>query len=84
MEGFAVTKAHDGIEAVRAAKASEPDIILMDIGLPGIDGYEATRQIRDFAVGEKSSGHRGHRVGTSDRTRAEHVGGLRSSPRQAS
>lgn len=44
--GQEVDIAHDGLTAVSAAIAGNPDIILMDIGLPGIDGYEAARRIR--------------------------------------
>jgi two-component system cell cycle response regulator DivK len=44
--GFAVIEAKTGEEAVALAEAQTPDLILMDIQLPGIDGYESTRQIK--------------------------------------
>ena len=45
--GYRVLKATDGLEALRLALDSLPDVILMDIGLPGIDGFEVTRRLKD-------------------------------------
>ncbi len=44
--GYRVLLATDGRQAVATARAGRPDLILMDLGLPGIDGWEATRQIK--------------------------------------
>jgi CheY-like chemotaxis protein len=44
--GFQVSEAADGEEAFRRAEADRPDLILMDIGLPWIDGWEVTRRLK--------------------------------------
>ncbi len=44
--GNAVYSAHDGMEAVRAAIENKPDVILLDIGLPVLNGYEVAKRIR--------------------------------------
>ena len=44
--GYAVTTAHDGLEAVEAAARERPDLVLLDLGMPKLDGYGACRHIR--------------------------------------
>jgi CheY-like chemotaxis protein len=44
--GFQVETARDGHEALVKARASNPDLILMDLSLPGLDGWEATRMLK--------------------------------------
>jgi len=48
-----VGEAADGLQAVLLAKELDPDLILMDIGLPGLNGIEAARQIRDLVPRSK-------------------------------
>lgn len=51
--GYQVIEAKDGIEAVDRAKTMMPDLILMDISLPMVDGLTATKAIRRFEQGKK-------------------------------
>lgn len=46
LEDYEVLIARDGAEGVAMAKAENPDLILLDLGLPVIDGWEATRQLK--------------------------------------
>ncbi|MBI3372499.1 MAG: response regulator [Betaproteobacteria bacterium] len=48
--GYAAHIAHDGEAALSAALSLQPAVILMDIGLPGMNGYEAARRIRRQCV----------------------------------
>jgi len=52
--GYQVHLVNDGEAAVQAVPSARPSIILMDVGLPGIDGYEATRQIRKIDAGRSA------------------------------
>ncbi len=46
--GYRVVEAADGIEAIEVAKRERPSIILMDMGLPAMDGYETTKHLREL------------------------------------
>ena len=48
-EGFAVDLAHDGPSAVAAARDHRPDLVVLDVMLPGFDGIEVCRQVRGFS-----------------------------------
>ena len=44
--GHEVTIAHNGLEAIEAARECRPDFVLLDIGLPGMSGYEVASRLR--------------------------------------
>jgi DNA-binding response OmpR family regulator len=48
-EGFEVHLSHDGLSAVKQAREVDPDIVVLDLGLPGLDGIEVCRQLRTFS-----------------------------------
>nr|HEX4313430.1 ATP-binding protein [Kofleriaceae bacterium] len=52
VHGYEVTISHDGEGALDAVAARTPDIVLLDIGLPDIDGYEVARRIRALGLGK--------------------------------
>jgi two-component system, sensor histidine kinase len=49
--GQHVAVAGDGAEGIALATATRPDVVLVDLGLPGLDGYEVARRIRDALGG---------------------------------
>jgi DNA-binding response OmpR family regulator len=48
VEGYRVSEVADGLSAVQAARAERPDVIVLDLGLPRLDGIEVCRQVRAF------------------------------------
>jgi two-component system response regulator RegX3 len=71
-EGFQVATAADGGEALEEARTFAPDVILLDVMLPGIDGFEVCRRLRDasadmpviFLTAKDQSGDRVHGLET--------------------
>ena len=55
-EGYDVDVAHDGEAALDAARADHPDIVVLDVMLPGMDGVEVCRRLR--AAGDIATKHR--------------------------
>lgn len=51
LEGHSVEVAYGGIEAADVFEKVLPEVVLLDIGMPEIDGYEAARRIRQTASG---------------------------------
>ena len=46
--GYRVVEADDGLACIRVAQEERPDLILMDMGIPGMDGYEATTRLKSL------------------------------------
>ncbi|HBX24545.1 MAG TPA: DNA-binding response regulator [Desulfotomaculum sp.] len=74
-EGFEVICASDGFEALERAKETKPDLILLDIMMPGMDGFETLRHLKEFldvpviilsARGEELDRVVGFRMGVDD------------------
>ena len=46
MDGYVVSTAKDGTQGLQTIASQQPDVALVDLGLPGIDGYEVARRVR--------------------------------------
>ena len=76
IEGYAVDVAGDGPSGLDAARRARPDLVVLDLMLPGLDGYRVLRQLRDdgltmpvlilTAKGEEADKVRGFRLGADD------------------
>ena len=53
MEGHQVSFAFDGNEALAVAERSRPQIVIRDVGLPGLDGYQVARRLRGAKASAK-------------------------------
>ena len=53
MDGHDVRTAADGVAALQLVRSFRPQVVLLDIGLPGMDGYQVARQIRELPDGDK-------------------------------
>src|SRR5688572_17530849 len=49
-EGYTIVDAEDGLSGIEAAIREQPDLILLDINLPGVDGYEVASIIKSFSA----------------------------------
>ncbi|MGH8714192.1 MAG: response regulator [Casimicrobiaceae bacterium] len=73
MDGYDVQVAYDGTQALAAVQAARPDVVLLDIGLPGMDGFEVARRLRAESdnrgiviVAVSGYGHEEHRLLASE------------------
>lgn len=55
LNGNDVRTAHDGLQAVKAAEAFQPEVILLDIGMPELNGHEVCRRIRELPWGRNAT-----------------------------
>lgn len=53
LDGHETRVAHDGVEAMQAAAAFKPDVMLMDLGLPKLNGYQVARKVRELPRGSE-------------------------------
>ncbi|GAB4545401.1 MAG: response regulator transcription factor [Anaerolineae bacterium] len=75
LEGFQVIEAHTGLQALEAVRTQLPDIILLDVMMPHLDGFETLRMLREFseipvimltAKGEEDDKVKGLELGADD------------------
>ena len=51
--GYTVVQAHDGAEALELARSAKPDLAVLDVMMPKLDGFELTRRLREDAATSK-------------------------------
>ncbi len=75
LEGYQVLEAHDGVKALEMVRTQLPDLVLLDVMMPGLDGFETLRLLREFssvpvimltAKGEEEDKVRGLELGADD------------------
>jgi CheY-like chemotaxis protein len=81
--GYQVIEARNGEDGVRMAREDHPDLILMDISIPLIDGWEATRILKGEPEHGRDPDHRADRARPRHRPRQGGGGRVRRLPRQA-
>ena len=81
--GNEVRTAHDGLQAVEQVERYRPDVVLMDVGMPRLNGYEATRRIRAQTCRAGRDHRRADRLGAGRRQGPLARGRLRRPPDQA-
>jgi DNA-binding response OmpR family regulator len=50
LEGYQVVEAHDGLQALESVRTQLPDLVLLDVMMPNLDGYETLRMLREFST----------------------------------
>jgi CheY-like chemotaxis protein len=58
MKGYAVQSAFSGPDSLRVAQRWRPDVVLLDVGLPGLDGYEVARRLRTMPLDAANGGNK--------------------------
>ena len=56
MKGYTVQSAYTGSDGLKLARQWRPDVVLLDIGLPELDGYEVARRLRTMPLDEANGG----------------------------
>jgi hypothetical protein len=83
LRGHEVSIAADGPGAVDEFLRSKPEVVFLDLGLPGMSGYDVARRLRAMPEGRGRPAGRGHRLRDRGRPRADARGRLRPPPGQA-
>ena len=81
--GHEVQIVHDGSAALEAAEGYRPEVILLDIGMPGMNGFEVARRLRELRSHSGSAHRGGDRMGQAGGPEALARGGLRHASHEA-